>query len=293
MDKTRFHKEITHTSSGDLPQYNCKEKVLLKVFSYNGKFEPELHSHQFYLILWIKKGSGIHSINFKDYPLKDNQIFFLAPGDVHRGNCMNGEIEQIGIPFRDELLKLLPLNVADWIRLEIFNNIGDAPNAIIDTGTAETLNKWIEQLKDLLTDSDKDTDYCAAATLSVILKLLKKRALWNNKFMTFPPKKLEILYKFRKSINDNLKKTHSPASYSEKIGVAESKLSAVTKELRGLSPRKIINEEIIIKAKRLLAEGNLIIKEISEELGFADAPHFVKFFKKETGMTPNQFKENL
>ena len=50
---------------------------------------------------------------------------------------------------------------------------------------------------------------------------------------------------------------------------------------------------IKIKAKKLLAENELIIKEISEELGFTDAPHFVKFFKKETGMTPGQFKETL
>ena len=48
-----------------------------------------------------------------------------------------------------------------------------------------------------------------------------------------------------------------------------------------------------LKAKKLLAENELIIKEISEELGFTDAPHFVKFFKKETGMTPGQFKETL
>lgn len=48
-----------------------------------------------------------------------------------------------------------------------------------------------------------------------------------------------------------------------------------------------------MKAKNLLAENEIIIKEISEELGFADAAHFVKFFKKETGMTHGQFKETL
>ena len=50
---------------------------------------------------------------------------------------------------------------------------------------------------------------------------------------------------------------------------------------------------ILSKIATLLAENEIIIKEISEELGFADAPHFVKFFKKETGMTPSQFKETL
>lgn len=108
-----------------------------------------------------------------------------------------------------------------------------------------------------------------------------------------PPKKLKIIHDFKKSIEFNLKKSHSPAFYSIDIGVAESKLSAITKEIYGLSPKKIINEGIILKAKKLLAENELIIKEISEELGFTDAPHFVKFFKKETGMTPSQFKETL
>ena len=103
----------------------------------------------------------------------------------------------------------------------------------------------------------------------------------------------KIIYDFKKSIEFNLKKSHSPAFYSIDIGVAESKLSAITKEIYGLSPKKIINEGIILKAKKLLAENELIIKEISEELGFTDAPHFVKFFKKETGMTPGQFKETL
>ena len=97
-----------------------------------------------------------------------------------------------------------------------------------------------------------------------------------------PQKKLKIIYDFKKSIEFNLKKSHSPAFYSIDIGVAESKLSAITKEIYGLSPKKIINEGIILKAKKLLAE-----------LGFTDAPHFVKFFKKETGMTPGQFKETL
>lgn len=134
--------------------------------------------------------------------------------------------------------------------------------------------------------------YCSY-NICNILKILKEHASWENDFMDFTPKKIKIIYDFKKSIEFNLKKSHSPAFYSIDIGVAESKLSAITKEIYGLSPKKIINEGIILKAKKLLAENELIIKEISEELGFTDAPHFVKFFKKETGMTPGQFKETL
>ena len=59
------------------------------------------------------------------------------------------------------------------------------------------------------------------------------------------------------------------------------------------NPLTRVRDKDCVKSKKLLAENESIIKEISEELGFADAPHFVKFFKKGTGMTPGQFKETL
>ena len=98
--------------------------------------------------------------------------------------------------------------------------------------------------------------------------------------------------------------------YKTKVGELGGNLSSGEKQRIGLarvflreselvildeptSKLDTLNEGIILKAKKLLAENELIIKEISEELGFTDAPHFVKFFKKETGMTPGQFKETL
>lgn len=238
-----------------------------------------------------KKGQGTHSISFQDIPISDNQILLFSPGDLHKVVCTNEE--DIAIAFSEELLNLLPFKIADWIRYHVFCNLGTPPVATIDDNIAEILTRWIEVLKSLLENQKDDINYCTAATISVILKVLKEHASWENDSMDFELPKLKIIYDFKKSIEFNLKKSHSPAFYSIDIGVAESKLSAITKEILGLSPKKIINEEIILKAKKLLAENEIIIKEISEELGFADAPHFVKFFKKETGMTPSQFKETL
>lgn len=292
MRKSLFYKRTLHTKDGVIPQYCCKEGSYLKVIPHNNEnLDTELHSHNFYLILWIKKGQGTHSINFQDFPISDNQILLFSPGDLHKAFCTNEE--DIGIPFTEDLLNLLPLKIADWIRYNVFCNIGTPPVATIDDNIAEILTKWIEVLKSLLENQKDDINYCTAATISVILKILKEHASWENDFMDFTPQKIKIIYDFKKSIEFNLKKSHSPAFYSIDIGVAESKLSAITKEIYGLSPKKIINEGIILKAKKLLAENELIIKEISEELGFTDAPHFVKFFKKETGMTPGQFKETL
>ena len=146
MRKSLFYKRTLHTKDGVIPQYCNKDGSYLKVIPHNnGNLDTELHTHNFYLILWIKKGQGTHSINFQDFPISDNQILLFSPGDLHKAVCTNEE--DIAIAFSEELLNLLPFKIADWIRYHVFCNIGTPPVATIDDNIAEILTRWIEVLK--------------------------------------------------------------------------------------------------------------------------------------------------
>ncbi|HRF19031.1 MAG TPA: AraC family ligand binding domain-containing protein, partial [Chitinophagaceae bacterium] len=51
----------------------------------NGKnLVHDLHKHNFYFVLAIQKGKGLHEIDFVNYQVKDNTVFMLRPGQVHR-----------------------------------------------------------------------------------------------------------------------------------------------------------------------------------------------------------------
>lgn len=190
MRKSVVYKRILHTKDGVIPQYCNKEGSYLKVIPHNnGNLDTELHTHNFYLILWIKKGQGTHSINFQDFPISDNQILLFSPGDLHKAVCTNEE--DIAIAFSEDLLNLLPFKIADWIRYHVFCNIGTPPVATIDDNIAEILTKWIEVLKSLLENQKDDINYCTAATISVILKVLKEHASWKNDSMDFEHPKLK------------------------------------------------------------------------------------------------------
>ena len=139
---------------------------------------------KFYSLPWKLEE---RSINFQDFPISDNQILLFSPGDLHKAVCTNEE--DIGIPFTEDLLNLLPLKIADWIRYNVFCNIGTPPVATIDDNIAEILTKWIEVLKSLLENQKDDINYCTAATISVIIKILKEHAYWENDFMDFTPQK--------------------------------------------------------------------------------------------------------
>ena len=58
----------------------------------------------------------------------------------------------------------------------------------------------------------------------------------------------------------------------------------------GQSPLKLINNKLILEAQRMLKSKPMLIKEIAYELGFDDDSYFVKFFKRQTGLLPSEFK---
>lgn len=50
----------------------------------------ELHRHDFFLIMVLKRGGGNHEIDFNSYKICDDSIFFMRPGQVHQLNLKEG-----------------------------------------------------------------------------------------------------------------------------------------------------------------------------------------------------------
>lgn len=155
---------------------------MLGIYPGNRKMDVIPHTHTYFFILWIRKGEGVHTINFENITIKNNQIFFIAPGEVHKILYNNDYSDDIAIPFTEDLLNLLPLNIANWIRFELFNNIGKPNIANIDLKTIKVLSMWIKQLEFLLANPNGSTKYCVAFQLSIMLLYLKENATWSNKF---------------------------------------------------------------------------------------------------------------
>ena len=75
------------------------------------------------------------------------------------------------------------------------------------------------------------------------------------------------------------------------MNISTRTLSNSVNESSRSTPLKMINERITLEAKRLLLYSSLKIKEIGYELGFDDPSYFVKFFKRQTGFLPADFRK--
>jgi AraC family 4-hydroxyphenylacetate 3-monooxygenase operon regulatory protein len=87
--------------------------------------------------------------------------------------------------------------------------------------------------------------------------------------------------------------SHVPLrSYTDSLGVSESKLNQVCQKLCNSSPKKMINERLLQEACRLLVHTTESANEIAYSLGFTDPSYFSRFFKKNTGKTTQSYREN-
>lgn len=105
-------------------------------------------------------------------------------------------------------------------------------------------------------------------------------------------KKIDLLRSFNFLVEQHFKDQHSVSFYADMLFKSPKTLSNNFAKLNQ-SPIKIIHERIILEAKRLLTYSDKTAKEIAYEVGFDDASHLSRLFKKHTNQSPLEFKKSL
>jgi AraC-like DNA-binding protein len=82
------------------------------------------------------------------------------------------------------------------------------------------------------------------------------------------------------------------SAYSHELGVTPGHLAETVKKMTGKTPGQHIRNMQLVEAKRLLAYTEKTVAEIAYELGFKDAAYFGRFFKRELGCTPGEFRKD-
>lgn len=98
---------------------------------------------------------------------------------------------------------------------------------------------------------------------------------------------------FRKLLEFHFKEEKEPSFYSNKLHISGSTLSKAVKKEFGKTPGQLINEKIILEAKRLLHLTYRSVKEIAVDLGFHDEFYFSRYFKKSVGCSPKKYREKV
>ncbi len=96
--------------------------------------------------------------------------------------------------------------------------------------------------------------------------------------------------RFRHAIEQRLHEWHQVSTYASSLGISEKTLSRATQQVAGLSGKAYLSSRIALEAKRMLAYTNWPIANVADKLGFDEATNFIKFFRREAGYAPSEFR---
>lgn len=106
-------------------------------------------------------------------------------------------------------------------------------------------------------------------------------------------RKDEIVISFIKLVGQDFMIDRSVGYYADKLCITPKHLSKTMNEIRGITASEYIDTYIILEAKSQLKFTNRSIKEICNDLNFANQSFFGKFFKHHTGLSPLQYREKV
>ncbi|KGO82365.1 AraC-like DNA-binding protein [Flavobacterium cauense R2A-7] len=249
--------------------------------------DQDLHRHDFYLILFFLKGSGFHEIDFINYPINDYSVFLMKPGQVHRLNIKTGSKGYIlqfnkEFCFSTENLSKMLLRKVNHLNFCQLNSL-----------KFEKLTKILDYINDEYTNKYDDYNTVIQANLSIFfIELIRHRNKTNKEFHQGNPYKQEKLEKFLDLVEDNFVTHKQVSQYAEMLNLTSYQLNAITKSALNKNASDLINEYIILEAKRnLLATANQV-NQIAYHLGYDDVSYFIRFFKKHTGYSPDNYRHN-
>ena len=96
--------------------------------------------------------------------------------------------------------------------------------------------------------------------------------------------------KFVLAVSENFKSERQVSYYADRLCVSPKHLSAVAKELSGMTAGEWIERYVVMEAKMLLKSTNLSVQEISNRLNFSNQSFFGKYFKHQTGFSPSEYR---
>lgn len=244
------------------------------------------HRKDYYLLFFVKHTSGRHWVDMTPYEHHDNTLYFTNPAQI----LVNEELAPTWgtyLGFTREFLAEQPNTALRDLPLIQNPHHGHQ----LRLGAAEAA--FVEQaLANLEAEHHRPGPWqhqLLGAHMAVLLTYLSR--LYTEQ-LPCPDTSANqwVLNAYQAQVEEHFRDLHEVGDYAARLNLSARQLSEVVKAQSGKPAIKHVHERLVLEARRLLVYSNQSLKEIAFELGFSEASYFSRFFKRETGVTPIEYR---
>ncbi len=270
--------------------------LAFKLFSFedNGHFD-HIQRLNYYSLIWVKKGAGKLKADFNEYDFNPGTLFAFAPYQPFMISATT-PMEGAAIYFHPEFFCILKHHKEVSSNGILYNNVYQPPFVTVEESSAATFEMVFEQIKNEMQNPALAQHELLVSYLKIFLISAARLKAAQQQSVGDKVKNIKepfILQKLKNAIEENFKTKHSPSEYAEMLYISTKALAKITKSHFNKTLSNLINERIIIEAKRELYLTNKTVKEIAYELGYDDEYYFSRFFKVNAEVSPQIYRETV
>lgn len=222
-------------------------------FKESGEYSKQAHIHTFYQILWFRKGTGVHHVDFKEYPIANDTLFFISPGQIHYFDD-NENLEGIIIHFNESFLSDEGSSENVFLKYNVFNAFDSVPYYNIAPEAIGRLSYIIEEMKleTRNTNAFAHRDYLKYLIKMFLIYIQRIGERGTGIPLCINNASNRMFVRFRQTLELHYKQIHTVKEYANLLNVSTKTLTNSVYESSRNTPLKIINDRITLEAKRQL-----------------------------------------
>ena len=253
-----------------------------------GRRRTAPHAHPAYgQVIFVRNGRGVMNLEGSNVPFS-GPCALLVPNECVHGLDYEIDVDRWVVTVEETYLRQVNAKLPEFIQL------WTEPRVIPLTYNTEVATDFYNLIRRLEHEiRSKAIGHVAgteALLTSVLLMLVRGTRLDQIDKEGATRAAIRLADRFRELVHQHYRENLRLQDYASMMAVSAAQLRAACAAATGLSPSKLIHARIITEAKRNLIFGDMSIEQIAYGLGFIDTAYFTRFFRKEVGQSPSQFR---
>lgn len=247
------------------------------------------HRASFYSIIWFENGHPVHMVDFNPVTIKPNSFLFIRKDAVQFFDQLEAFTSRVLI-FTDTFFCE---SENDHLLLQsspLFNDLGSPEYNGNIQSTALMREIWALMEEEAKQPTDGFQYKLLKNYLSSFILLAGRERQKSGYVPIRHGIHLDLLITFKNHLENAFNTEKGVSYYAQILSVSNKVLTHAVQITMGKTPKHLIDERVMLEAKRLLVHGNDSAKMIALSLGFDEPTNFNKFFKKHSGKTPSEFR---
>ncbi len=244
-----------------------------------------------YKILWTMEDVSKMQIDGCEAMLEKNQLLFCTPLNIIEFPTKNNSM--ISLVFNREFYHIGDIDEEVSCNGPLFYGSSNPIIICLDENEVPVFQNIYDTLKVEFFKEDSLQGIMIRALLARLL-ILSNRILQKDIICpVLSTSESDLLRKFHLLVEQHFATNHQVLDYAKMLGKSPKTIANLFTKHTSTTPLMVINDRILVEAKRLLLFSDKSINKISQQLGYHFESHFSSFFKNHTSITPLKFRKEF